>query len=572
MPKRAAHPSVTALLIILSVMVSLAGCAPHAERDRLRRAEALMESDAKAASAVLDSIRPTALRGEARARYALLRTQADYKNYVPLTSDSLILIATHHYGTRRKTLPAALSQYYLGCTYKDMGRDLDAIDALLFATTLFPDTVSRYYANCCCELGILYIKHQMLDNAISFIDKYKRYGIQESDSLILGYAEYYLGMAKISKGTKSKVKDGLLSLLSNNKINESLKTEAYFLLAKNALYLEKDYVSALNYINHYIELHEDTTCIGDAFSVKGNILYNQEDYDSAYYCYKISLQDKHRDIYSECSGNKHLASIASLMGQGDSAKLYTDKYTELLDSIYAKSHRSEINELIASHTIELHDREMAERHSRQLWILCLLSLVLITGTIISILMVKKRRQDDKLAYQEELAALRRKQISLNIQEDEPMDDANPAITDADCEAASDDSSNVPSPMQPDLSYMALHIGLVRKEFATSCWPKFFVSSLARIQRGEFMRDDKSKDFLSFLDDLFAEVFMHMAFDNAGLSQADLRYCAMVILRLTVDQMAFCTHVSKHSIHCRHARMRDRLTDEWYVCVFGKPKK
>ena len=164
--KRTAHPSITALLILLSVMVSLAGCAPHAERDRLRRAEALMESDARAASAVLDSIRPTALRGEARARYALLRTQADYKNYVPLTTDSLILIATRHYGTRRKTLPAALSQYYLGCTYKDMGRDLDAIDALLRASTLFPDDTNRYLPYAYAELGILYLSHNISDEAI----------------------------------------------------------------------------------------------------------------------------------------------------------------------------------------------------------------------------------------------------------------------------------------------------------------------------------------------------------------------------------------------------------------------
>ena len=118
MPKRAAHPSITALLITLALIVSMVSCAPPAERDRLRRAEALMESDAKAASAALDSIRPTALRGEARARYALLRTQADYKNYVPLTTDSLALIATEYYGLpHNKDYHAAMAWYCLGTCY-----------------------------------------------------------------------------------------------------------------------------------------------------------------------------------------------------------------------------------------------------------------------------------------------------------------------------------------------------------------------------------------------------------------------------------------------------------------------
>jgi hypothetical protein len=40
-----------------------------------------------------------------------------------------------------------------------MGRDLEAIDALLRATTLFPDTTNKYYANTLFELGLLYLNH-----------------------------------------------------------------------------------------------------------------------------------------------------------------------------------------------------------------------------------------------------------------------------------------------------------------------------------------------------------------------------------------------------------------------------
>ena len=561
-----------ALPLLAALSVSMTGCTPHGERERLQRVAALVETDVPAARALLDSVDVAALRGDQRARYALLRTQADYKAYVPLTSDSLIRIATRRYGTRRPSADAALAQYYLGCTYKDMGRDLDAIDAFLRATSLFPDTTNKYYANCLGELGILYLNHQMLDKSIKALQQYEGFGVQNSDSIVLGYADFYLGMANISKGTGFDAKERLLSLISNDKAIESQKTEAYFLLAKNALFLEEDCDSALYYINHYIELHKDKIGIGKAFSVKGNIWYNWEKYDSAKYCFQLSLLDKSIDIYTECSCYKYLSYIASMMNQSDSAKYYTERYTVLLDSVYARTHRTEIGKLEANHTIELHDREMAERHSRLLWFLGLVGLVLTAAAVISVLAVKRRQQAEKLAYQEELAALRREQISQRVQEDELVESADTDITDADCEAVPAAAAAVLPPMSQDMAYLARIVDLVRKNYAESDWPKFFVTNQAHIQRGEFMRDDKATAFQKDLDDLFAEVFMHIVFDHAGFSQADLRYCAMAILRMYVDQMAFVTHSTKHSFYCRHAKMRDRLTDDWYALVFGKPKK
>ena len=150
-------------LALLTVQITAARGSRTSTQQRvkecLQRAEALLDSDPSAARAVLDSIDPppappvregrlSPLRGSGKgvfALYALLRTQADYKCRVRLTSDSLPLIATNYYGTKRKTQRAALAQYYLGCDYKDMHRDLDAIEAQLRATTLFPDTTNINY-------------------------------------------------------------------------------------------------------------------------------------------------------------------------------------------------------------------------------------------------------------------------------------------------------------------------------------------------------------------------------------------------------------------------------------------
>ena len=392
MPKRAAHPSITALLIILSLMVSLAGCAPHAERDRLRRAEALMESDAKAASAVLDSIRPTALRGEARARYALLRTQADYKNYVPLTSDSLILIATRHYSTRRKTLPAALSQYYLGCTYKDMGRDLDAIDALLRATILFPDSTNKYYAYSFSELGLLYLSHKMGNEATKALETYRQIIIDKGDVEKLSNASYQLGRAYLYTNDSEKALAAFKEVISLPSSSQQRRKASIFQLAKLYLYSFSNIEDAENNIDAYLTHYSKERGIGAAHLVKADILKQRGERESAYQYYMKALNDI-PELSTRCSAYRSLAEIAPLLQKEDSASFFIKKYEELLDSTYSEKHAKEINELITNHTIELHDREMAERHNRLLWMLGVCALFVVAGAAISVLAIKKRQQE-----------------------------------------------------------------------------------------------------------------------------------------------------------------------------------
>ena len=57
------------------------------------------------------------LRGEERALYALLLTQARYKSCVLLENDSLIQIAVDYYDGGRKQERLAQAYFYWGCVY-----------------------------------------------------------------------------------------------------------------------------------------------------------------------------------------------------------------------------------------------------------------------------------------------------------------------------------------------------------------------------------------------------------------------------------------------------------------------
>ena len=89
------------VLYSLLVATLCMGCGGHGHMRQLEQLEAQIDSAPHQVALALDSIPLATLRGEARALYAILRTQADYKCYVPLTTDTLIRYATTYYNRNR---------------------------------------------------------------------------------------------------------------------------------------------------------------------------------------------------------------------------------------------------------------------------------------------------------------------------------------------------------------------------------------------------------------------------------------------------------------------------------------
>ena len=119
-----------AILYTLLLATLGMGCGDRSRMRQLERLEAQLDTAPEAVRLALDSSPLGELNGEARALYAILRTQADYKCYVPLTSDTLIRYATDYYNRNRKSYRAAMAWYSLGCVYSEfeiVGGDLNMI-------------------------------------------------------------------------------------------------------------------------------------------------------------------------------------------------------------------------------------------------------------------------------------------------------------------------------------------------------------------------------------------------------------------------------------------------------------
>ena len=112
------HRTVTARLIFAAAIVALlplcVSCShPDAAKVRNRhsvvrlldRADTMLGTNDSAALAALDSIDATALSGrKLSARYALLYSEAMYKNYITAPDDSLIMVAVRYYSVGNDTV------------------------------------------------------------------------------------------------------------------------------------------------------------------------------------------------------------------------------------------------------------------------------------------------------------------------------------------------------------------------------------------------------------------------------------------------------------------------------------
>ena len=112
-----------ALLLFIGLAASLAGCrTPTSQADkRLLAAEAVMQSHPDSALHLLQAIpHPEEFKGPDQGLYALLHTQAAFKNHLPVASDSLITIAVDYFSQTSDSLRKAWSCFYAGQVYRNL--------------------------------------------------------------------------------------------------------------------------------------------------------------------------------------------------------------------------------------------------------------------------------------------------------------------------------------------------------------------------------------------------------------------------------------------------------------------
>ena len=397
------------VLYSLLVATLCMGCGGRYNMRQLEQLESQLDSVPHHVSLVLDSIPSATLRGEARALYAILRTQADYKCNVPLTTDTLIRYATTYYNRSRKSYRAAMAWYSLGCVYTELNDDAAAVEAYLQAQSLFPDTTVRYYGLCYHRLGRHYLNKNMTDEALVAYTAYHNVA-EERDKL---YAHIRLAQAYIHNKQSEQARVLLEKLLHHS---EEIDTRSLgiilFNLGKIEYTFSKDYDKADAYFDQLIALC-GTDNVNATYWFKGRIAESGGHQDKAKHYYAKAMQGDD-EVYLQYNCSRSLLYLALDSMAQPELYGYIRRFEQTGDSIKRIERCSEIDEIHTAHQMELHERELAHRYQRFIFIgVCLLASI-----IIGALLIERRRKQHYLRLQQELQRNQAKIYKINESIDE----------------------------------------------------------------------------------------------------------------------------------------------------------
>lgn len=338
-----------AAVATIAAVLALAASSCRRQGEELRRLtaiEPLLEHNPDSARVLLDGIDPTGFRGESLALYALLKTQADYKCYVDIPSDSLIRKATAYYGTRRKGYHSAMSWYSLGCVSASFGCDSAAADAYLTSMRLFPDTLVRYYALAEQNLSYIFLDRNMYSEAMSLIKSCRANAVRLNDSAAIAFCEYNTANILLYKNELDSARKLFLALKDNIWLSPDTKDEPLLQLSKISS-LFKDYKSSIEYADSFIIRNNHSVPYGAAYSVKADAFFNLGQLDSALCYYKLSLTDT-SDPFTICEAHRRLTELYSRFGNSSSAADHAKLLSSWTDSIIEATYSNDIYSVLYS--------------------------------------------------------------------------------------------------------------------------------------------------------------------------------------------------------------------------------
>ena len=564
------------LLLLLTGAVSCGG--PRAERERLRRAEALMESDARAACALLDSVDVSALGGRDRADHAWLSVQARYKAFVPLTTDSLALVATAYYGTPRlKNYRAAMAWYTLGCCYTDMSRPEEAFGAYLKARHCFPTTQNRYYSLCEQNIGKCYLDRCLYDDAIESFTHSRNVSVAIGDIAHIAWCDYFLGRCALYK-ENYLLADSLFDVaVSNPYSNNKIRHDCLFQKAKINFYGKHDSKQALDLLDKYRLTTDFGLLQGADLLLIGNVYYEKNQLDSASYYYALGDKQNNEIYTSNSLSYKQLLVKAKQSGDNDWIEAL-DHFIILSDSLCSMRDAANLTNVRMSFQNELN--KAALRHRYFVLFAALIFFLLFLVLVFLYLNNSRRKEYIKVSDGLKRAQMEKERQQLLLDRmsheatllQERYDDMYRQINE---NTSLSEESKLPDDAQSlSIQHRAEKLAEYRKrmEICSNQFKSGDSWKLAShfIHGGEHCLTKQER--IAIMHDLnvcFTDFYAILSEEGKRLSQPEKMVSACYYLNLNVDITEEILGISDASVRARKSRIKQKITSDLFDLIFGE---
>lgn len=349
----------------------------------LVHAEKIMEDKPDSALLLLEKMQPIDnVSDRERAIYFLLLTQAQDKNYITHTTDSLIQIAANYFESHNDVERTTLAYYYLGRVYSDMQDGLQAQECYLKAMEL-GEKIPNYQLliKIYNSLGRLYAYQDIYEMALPMYKKALHLLQQEKDSSNICFA--LRNIARTFKMTKDI--DSTIYYFHEAIRYTTPKSVSSVLKDLGFLYMDKNkYEEAIKYLNEAKILATNQTALYPIYLGLGKYFYKTNQLDSAQIYLTKSLNCP--NIYTKATGYYYLIPIKKIQKNYIKYGDYVEQYIQLQDSIEKLSHFENIRivqsmfnyQRIAKEKAKF-EKQVADKKIESLQIIILFSIIIIIG-------------------------------------------------------------------------------------------------------------------------------------------------------------------------------------------------
>jgi hypothetical protein len=406
------------ILFILTILLLLActACDRSARHvtEHLSQAEELIWAAPDSALHILESISTSRhLTGKEQADYALLLSLAQYRCYIPVSSDSLINLAIEYYKDKNDADKKGAAFYVKGCILEEYCKDIpNALLAYKEAETCIPDMDDKQYvARIYSSLGYVNKKSFHFEPAKEYYQKALQANIDGKDTV--AYASNLLNLSTLYYTLhQADSTNWCINTLINiaDSLNDlDLQVKIYNNIANRKIF-EKNYAEAEKYLIHAIRL--SSPHFPDKLSLGLANLYaytGQKEKADSLFTHLLSCPDL------LVRSNSYLDLLNYFLTSHPKERSYLNHYIALTDSIYKENRAEEVGKIQ-----QKYDNEVLARTNDQLYFKWILTSVV--GSLICIIAVtflqKKWRKANALQKQIEELEEKKKVLTSSSQENE----------------------------------------------------------------------------------------------------------------------------------------------------------
>lgn len=406
------------ILFILTILLLLActACDRSARHvtEYLSQAEELIWAAPDSALHILESISTSRhLTGKEQADYALLLSLAQYRCYIPVSSDSLINLAIEYYKDKNDADKKGAAFYVKGCILEEYCKDIpNALLAYKEAETCIPDMDDKQYvARIYSSLGYVNKKSFHFEPAKEYYQKAVQANIDGKDTV--AYASNLLNLSTLyytlhQADSANRCINTLIDIADS--LNDlDLQVKIYNNIANRKIF-EKNYAEAEKYLIHAIRL--SSPHFPDKLSLGLANLYaytGQKEKADSLFTHLLSCPDL------LVRSNSYLDLLNYFLASHPQEHSYLNHYIALTDSIYKENRAEEVGKIQ-----QKYDNEVLARTNDQLYFKWILTSVV--GSLICIIAVtflqKKWRKANALQKQIEELEEKKKVLTSSSQENE----------------------------------------------------------------------------------------------------------------------------------------------------------